>query len=463
MENQRQEFQIGIMVLACIVSLTLMVVFFGKQPMFNFSGESNTILVRFQRAPGIKTNSPVFKNGVQIGRVSRVELVEQDRQVQISINLDRGRKVYTDEECRIRQNAIMGDASLEFAKQLNFTGIVEEVDHHIIPYLIGVDATDLLSGLGNIEGDLTRAIQNVAEAADHLGTFIGRLNTAIGTPEEFAVQQQKFQAIVDETRQTMFSMRQTTDGISRLVNDPEVQTNVRKVVSDLPEILDHSRILIGEATLFAHDARGLIERGNMSLDNLTAGLDKVMRTLDVITAIADQIEGDVPEIVSAVRRSALRLESLFGELTMIVENFRNADGTVKRLIRDPEVYEKVLATLANVEKITEEVDMMLRVDAKPIAHNVKILTDKAARDPSVFIRNLLRKEPPLKAMPVYYGGRANMGEPCMMASRSASMYSVSAVFSDEFVEEASEASVRVERLPQPRVGRIVHVDPRYAE
>jgi ABC-type transporter Mla subunit MlaD len=482
METRHQEFRIGVMVLACIVSLVLMTMFFGRRPVINFGGEESAIQVRFQRAPGIKRNSPVFKNGVQIGRVTRVELVDQDQQVEVTVALDRNRRIYTDEECRIRQTVIMGDASLEFVKRLNYTGEVKEVDPRTILYLVGVDAGDLMSGIGNIEGDLTRAIQNVAGAAEQLGGFVERLNEVIGTPEEFSQQQAKFTAIVEETRQTMASMRQTTDGISQFINDPDVQHNVRKVISDLPDVIERSRVLVGESTLFVQETRGLIEKGNVSLDNLSAGLEKVYRTLESITNIADQIEGDVPEIVSAVKRSAMRLESLFSELTMIVENFRHADGTVKRLIRDPEAYEKLLATLDNVERITDEVDMMLRVDVKPIAHNVKILTDKAARDPAVFIRNLLRKEPPTKTLPYYFGGRIQT-LPYYHPPMS--------IIDGDFVEVLDEVPIQPHRIAQspsslssrritppnrtatsipserilPTVseGRIVNVDPRYPE
>jgi len=472
MDTQRQEFRIGIMVLACIVSLTLMTVFFGKGQPIGFGGEDSQVLVRFQRAPGIKRNVSVFKSGIEIGRVTRVELVNNDREVEVTISLDRNRKIYTDEECRVYQSFVMGDARLEFAKRSNFIGDVKEIDL-AIP-LVGVDSTDLISGLSSIEGDVTRAIQGVADAATQLGGFIERLNDVLGTPEEFKERQENFTAIVAETRETMASVKQTTDGISRFVNDPGIQSNVRKVIGDLPDMLTHSRMLVGESTLFVRDARTLIEKGSISLDNLTAGLDKVTRTLEVVTKIADQVEGDVPEIVAAVKRSALRLESLFSELTLIVQNFREADGTVKRLIRDPEAYEKLLATLDNVEKITDEVDWMLRVDVKPIAHNVKILTDKAARDPAVFIRNLLRKEPPTKTLPCCFGGGMLFGPSFPSAT----------IIDGEVVEIISEEPIPVARpqrvsvaqrnrttysvhheaiLPTPSEGRIVNVDPRYVQ
>ena len=478
METQRQEFRIGIMVLTCLVSLVLMTVFFSKRQTISFGGDSNSIQVRFQRSPGIKRNSPVYKNGIQIGRVTRVELVEEDTQVAVTISLDRQKKIYTDEECRIRQTVIMGDASLEFSKRFNYTGKREEITPGSVPYLVGVGSTDLMSGFGNIEGDLSKVIQNVADAAEQIGGFVERINNAIGTPEEFSMQQAKFSAIVDETRQTMTSMRQATDGISNFVNDPIVQSNVRKVISDLPDVIERSRILVAESTFFVQETRGLIEKGSISLDHLGIGLEKVARTLEVITTLADQVEGDVPAIVTAVKRSALRLESLFSELTMIVENFRNADGTVKRLIRDPEAYEKILATLDNVEKITDDVAWILAVDAKPITHNVKILTDKAARDPAVFIRNLLRKEPPIKHLPFSFGGGVY-----------GASYPPPTIIDGEIVEILEEVPVQVHRaptlpvtlpqrnvarrsraaipiqyeavIPPPSGGRIVNVDPRY--
>jgi ABC-type transporter Mla subunit MlaD len=481
MDTQRQEFRIGIMVLACIVCLVLMTVLFGRRDMMHFGGEEGVLQVRFQRAPGVSRGTPVFKSGVQIGQVSRVELIEEDRFVQVSIRLARGRRVFTDEDVRITQGFVLGDARLEFVKRADFVGPIEEIDPRTHPYLVGVDSLDLMSGFAAIEVDLSRAIQNVAEAAEHLGTFIGRLNDVIGTPEEFQAQQENFSAIIDETRQTMLSMRQTTDGISRIVNDPAVQRNVQNVIADLPGIIDHSRVLVGESTLFVQDARALIEQGQDSLEDLGTGLERVIQTFDVFATIADQIEGDVPEIVAAVRRSTLRLESLFSELTMIVEGIRHADGTVMRLIRDPEAYEALMATLDNVERITDEIDWMLRVDVKPIAHNMKILTDKAARDPAIFIRNLLRREPPIKPMAWCVGSGMVRGAPLRPGAPLPAIRPMR-IIDGEVVEILSETPVRVNQIPQHRVsqhqvpqhripqhqipppsaGRIVNVDPRYA-
>jgi methyl-accepting chemotaxis protein len=367
---------------------------------------------------------------------------------------------------------ITGDASLEFVKLVNYPGKIEEINPDIP--LVGGAPSDLMNGFSNIEGDLTKAINSVADAAGNLGGFIDRVNSAIGTPEEFQARQRKFEAIVDESRSTMASMRQLTDGANRFVGDPEIQQQVRKILNDLPEVIEKSRTLVGESTNFVQDARSLVERGNTSLDKLSGGLEKVAKLADTIVNLSDKIEGDVPEIVTAIKKSAVKLESLFDEITMIIEGVRNSDGTVKRLMRDPALYEKVLATLDNVEQITDEVNMILQTDMKPIANNVKLLTDKAARDPAIFIRNLIRKEPPTKVLP-FWGD-----------SRSCSSHVVQP--DDTIIEETIvvepvmpiRAAHVLKRTPSPQPlprlhtikqvvaedvvpneGRVISVDPRY--
>ncbi|GHT21461.1 hypothetical protein FACS189419_02390 [Planctomycetales bacterium] len=407
MDTNRQELRIGIMVLAAIVSLVLMTVFFSKQSVLKF-GSDYTVQVRFQRAPGIKRNAPVFKNGVQIGQVYKVELVDLDREVEITLMLDKARKIYTNEECRIRQSFVMGDTSLDFTKIPSYSGKIEEIDPSIP--LVGNSSGDIMSGFNNVEGDLTKAIQGVAGAAEKIDGFIGRINLVLGTPEEFQERRAKLEELFNESRNTIISFRQMTDGINQYANDPQMRQNVKKIVDNMPEMLDRSRTLVGESTLFIKDARSLVERGNVSLDKLSG-------SIDTLAKLSQQIGGDAPEVVASLKKTMAKLSSFFEELTMVVENARNSDGTLKRLMQDPAAYEKILATLDNIENLTGEADKMLRVDVKPITNNVKILTDKAARDPAIFIRNLLQKEPPTKNLPYWGDGLGSDGvcvEDCSM-------------------------------------------------
>lgn len=390
------------MVLAAIVSLVFLTISFGKKSIISF-GDEYTITVRFERAPGINKNSPVLKNGVPIGRVSKVELVDGDREVELSVLLPRKRKIYTDEICRIRQTVIMGEASLEFVKIPNFKGEKKEIDPDMP--IAGSPPTDLLSGFSSMEGDLTKAINHVSDAAVQMGEFIDRANTFIGTPEEMKERRGQFDVVLNESRLTMSAVREFSEGANRFVNDPKLQADMKRIIENMPDLLDRSRKLLDEAQLFVKDGRSLMEKGNTSLDKIDRGLDKAENALDGVVKITDSMQGNVPEFMESLKKSAKKLESFLDELTSIVEAVNNADGTIKKLMRDPEMYEKLLKTVDNVEQLTAEVNRMLRTDVKPIANNVKVLTDKAARDPSIFIRNLIRKQPPTKgALPIWGDG-----------------------------------------------------------
>jgi ABC-type transporter Mla subunit MlaD len=414
MDSRQRELQIGTMVLAALVCLIALMFFFGKQSIVNL-GSEYAVKVRFQRTPGISRNSPVFKNGVKIGRVSNVQLVDQDREVEVSILISSGRKLYTNEECRIRQTVIMGEASLEFVKKPNFTGKIEEIDPD--KPLVGGIPSDLMSGFSGIESDLTRAINNVADAASQFneiatrtGDFLDRVNSFIGTPEDLQSQRTLVENTFDEMRATMKSMNQFANEANKFVGDPAIQQNVRKFIADIPELTERSRTLIDESNHFVKEIRTLVERGNVSMDKIVSSIEKAESTLAGVVKITQSVQDDVPELITELKKSAVKLSSFFDEITMIAEGFRNADGTVKRLMRDPAMYEKLLTTLDHIEQIIGEVDTMLRTDVKPITNNVKILTDKAARDPAVFIRNLIRRQPPTKgALPFWGDGLGSDG------------------------------------------------------
>lgn len=416
MENQHREFEIGLTVLVAVAALVFLIVGFGKGTSLHF-GDEYSIRVRFERTPGISRKSPVYKNGVQIGRVGKVELVDNDREVEITVMLPKSRKIYTDEECRVRQTVIMGDASLEFVRKSNFSGKVQIIDPDIP--LVGGAPSDLLSGFANMEGDLTKAINSVSDAAGHMSEFLGRANDFIGTTEELTDRKIMLDNIGQEMRLTMESTRKLTDNANLFINDLKLQDDIKTIIETMPDVLQKSQTLVVESNQFVKEARVMLERGGKSLDKIDAGMDKIdagidkaadaldkaSKALDNIIAMTDSLQGDVGEFMGSMKSSAKKLESLFDEVTTIIQAVQNADGTFKRIMRSPEMYEKLMDTLDNIQQITGQVDQMLKTDVKPIAHNVKIITDKVARDPSVFIRNLIRKQPRTKGhLPIWGDG-----------------------------------------------------------
>ena len=79
-ETIGMKFRLGLMIITGFVILvTLIVIFSDWQSIF--AGNRYKVNVLFSNAPGVKENTPVKQSGILIGRVRKVELVEQGAMV----------------------------------------------------------------------------------------------------------------------------------------------------------------------------------------------------------------------------------------------------------------------------------------------------------------------------------------------------------------------------------------------
>ena len=94
MDEQGYRFGVGVLVVASLVIAVMLILFFGAAP--NFFVERYNVTIRFEAAPGVATDTPVRKNGVQIGRVKSLQLLDEDG-VDLTLELDAKYKVYARE------------------------------------------------------------------------------------------------------------------------------------------------------------------------------------------------------------------------------------------------------------------------------------------------------------------------------------------------------------------------------
>ena len=83
-------------------------------------------------------------------------------------------------------------------------------------------------------------------------------------------------------------------------------------------------------------------------------------------------------------RSVNELLANFAELSQAL---KNKDGTVGQLINNPELYDRLNRTMAEIETLVRRLE--------PIVNDVRVITDKVARDPAQFgVKGLLDRRPP---------------------------------------------------------------------
>ena len=101
-----------IVVVSALLLTAILIVLFGDAPVFFKPGR--TIYVKFPSAPGVMEGTPVRKSGILIGRVQKVDFAQGSSDVIVTLQIDEGRELWDHEICRISNDSLLGDKSLEF-------------------------------------------------------------------------------------------------------------------------------------------------------------------------------------------------------------------------------------------------------------------------------------------------------------------------------------------------------------
>ena len=105
-ETTGMKFRLGLMIICGFVILvTLIVIFSDWQSIF--AGNRYKVLILFPNSPGVKENTPIMQSGILIGRVRKVELVDQGAMVTAFIESQY--TLYDNQAFRLTLN-ILGDA-----------------------------------------------------------------------------------------------------------------------------------------------------------------------------------------------------------------------------------------------------------------------------------------------------------------------------------------------------------------
>ena len=333
MDDRVLQFRVGVLVLATALIAFFLVVYFGQLPFFA-RGEY-VIHVEFREAPGVAVDTPVRKNGILIGRVDRVKL--EDDRVLVSLGINASYRVRTNEVCRISTGNLFGDAVLEFVRIEDFSQ--EPVFIPTNAFVQGEIAQDPLKVLMelqgvvvNLEDDIEKALRAVAAASGRVETLAENLNTFIGTDGD------EFRKLVGKSAQAMDSIDQAATTFNQLLSDEELQGDLHRALRELPQTLSQAR-----------------------------------DTLQGIQRLTEAARERAPDIIGRLDENMQVMRIVLDEMSKLAQSVNQGQGTVGKLLNDPELYDRLNQSVANIQQITKQL--------QPIVSDVRVFTDKIARDP----------------------------------------------------------------------------------
>jgi phospholipid/cholesterol/gamma-HCH transport system substrate-binding protein len=377
MDERQLRFRVGVVVVAAALITIILITLLGAWP--SPFEPRYTVFVAFPKAPGVTIDTPVRKSGIQIGRVSDLELLE-DGQVELTLKMDARYRLARNQVCRISTGSLVtGDAILEWVEADEDTGrkteFIEDGDYSKSD-LVPTDPIRMISEFEDQIGSVLVSIEGAGQSIDGAGQEVEvvaqRLNQILGRKETVDAGETELESLVDELLLATRNFNSVMADIKQLTGDENLKTQVRDAVQRLPRLFQNAE----QVLLDAQDTLKEIKSVALRADKNLAYIEDVTRPL-----------GEKGEAISQnISESIKSVNILLDNLAQLSEALNNEKGTIPQLINDPELYNRALEVLREIDDRVKELE--------PILNDVRILTYKLGTDPGqIGVKGIFDKRP----------------------------------------------------------------------
>jgi phospholipid/cholesterol/gamma-HCH transport system substrate-binding protein len=215
--------------------------------------------------------------------------------------------------------------------------------------------------------------------------------------------------LIRDAQESLRGIRPAVEDLRAAVRriEPELTAlaqDARRALAGVNDVLSpENRRLVNEALRNFNGVTANIIRFTGSLSVLLDQAEKMVKNIDAQVSAVGLIVGDVRAvtkplaarsegIVATVEESALELNKLIADIRGVVGAFAKQDGTLQKLLADPDVYQNLDAAASSVARITAR--------AEKITRDLEVFADKIARRPELIgIGGALRPSAGLKDLP----------------------------------------------------------------
>jgi phospholipid/cholesterol/gamma-HCH transport system substrate-binding protein len=352
---------------------------------FSF-GDRVTLDVRFSNAKWLTSGDKVLVAGTRIGRVGRVEYLEDEVAtgfpVRAQIELDRDLKLFEDVSVRIESSTLLGGRLITITPgQRGRARRASEIE-----YLQGESHGDLAEAVESVISEnreaLKRTIESVAQASADLAKLLRALEEGQGSAGRLLRDEalhREVLGMIEDARGLLQSIRSRESSFGRLLADDTLYVEIEGIAKALREIAEGASKGEGLAGLLLRDAqmRERIDRIVARIDDATAAvetqqgligallydggvksaLQELARNVETISAeIANgrSLAGEILVGRRLVGSIVEPLEAIVADARALVQNTREGRGIAGMLLSDNESAALVRSILRNFARSLED-------------------------------------------------------------------------------------------------------------
>jgi phospholipid/cholesterol/gamma-HCH transport system substrate-binding protein len=317
-------------------------------------------------------------SGVQIGRVTDIELLK-GRGVRVIAVIDADREILDCDAVWITSASVLGDSVIEFVRPDQIPPTAKPLEDRT-EIINGRVAANPLETLTNLEPNLQDALVSFKSASAEVASTARNFNAAVGNNQD------QLPRVAQKAERALDQFAVAMNNLNSIFDDPQMREDLRDSLKVLPQTIRNADVTLNKA--------------NAAFDSMKQASDRASLNLANLENFTKPLGERGPQLVDNLDGSLANVNELLEQLVTFTDNLNSREGTLGRLLNDDVIYMRLDRTLANAEDITARL--------KPIMDDIRVFSDKLARDPRIIgLKGALDRRPlgtGSKAAPLSGGG-----------------------------------------------------------
>lgn len=277
--------------------------------------------VRYDNVGGLKTSTPVRINGVQVGRVATVKNQMDEQNVLVELDIKPGLNIPKDTRAYILNETFMGQQAVE------------------LKYDVPCSGTDC------------------AQPGDYL---IGENLSVLAS----TVDQEEFKVYLSEFQRTVLSL---LDSIQQRVTGSEAEGPLANTIRDMETTMGNLKSATGQLNGLLYESKddiaGTLSNAEVvtaSLANNNERIERILLSTDSFTRQLSAVDlkqtvDELSKTISALKAAIAKVDQTFTGINSVVDNLENGEGTLGKLLQDPELYHELATLSAKADSLINDI------------------------------------------------------------------------------------------------------------
>ncbi|MCG3138342.1 MAG: hypothetical protein HJJLKODD_02205 [Phycisphaerae bacterium] len=329
-EERSRDYRVGMFISLAMVILAVLILLYGEEPKWFWSTKWK-LEVSVKKPQGIEEGTPVFLEGVKVGRVAEIRLRNPKQP-------DEGAIVVVEVE---EQHRIPIESTASLHPKFGF-------DKGAIQIVAPSRATDALP-IGPpapvIQGRMVGALEsivpeefitNMTAAVEQIGNLGGELKPVL-------------------TNLNLLLEPRTTEEVDRSAE--QMVANISTLVQRMDASFKHVNTVLGDEAV-QMDLKTTIATLRQTAESLKQLVNNTDQRIEKLTIRADETMVNLNDQVTQVaRKLADTLDNMSGvlsELDTMASAVNQGQGLLGKIIHDPKMYEELLTSIDELEQLLIE-------------------------------------------------------------------------------------------------------------